>query len=61
VVIAVFVVVNLFIAVVLNNLETAKADYERERDAAGPRADALERLRAIRAELDRLEEEIRGG
>ncbi len=59
VVIAVFVVVNLFIAVVLNNLETAKAEYEKQKDAAGPHADALERLRTIRAELDRLEREIR--
>jgi len=61
VVIAVFVVVNLFIAVVLNNLETAKAEYEKERDAAGPHAEALQRLQNIRAELDRLEQEIRSG
>lgn len=57
VVVAVFVVINLFIAVVLNNLELAKTE---ERRAAAPpgAAGALERIAALRAELDALEREL---
>ena len=55
VVLAVFIVVNLFIAVVINNLEAAKADERREE--AVP---ALARVAALRVELDALDRELRG-
>lgn len=62
VVLAVFVVVNLFIAVVLNNLDelreedraAARAAAERERAALDPLGFG-EHLAAVRAELERLE------
>ncbi len=52
VVIAVFVVVNLFIAVVMNNLEAAKEEHTRQKDATNPN-------RALLAQLERMQEEIR--
>lgn len=54
VVIAVFVVVNLFIAVVVNNLQMAKADME----SAPPRHSIAARLAALRVGLDDLEEAV---
>src|SRR5687767_2608937 len=58
--IAVFVVVNLFIAVILNNLETVKAEQVaeemREPDAED---DLLLRVEAIRFELGELEARLR--
>lgn len=60
IVIAVFVVVNLFIAVILNNLETVKAEQVaeemREPDAED---DLLLRVEAIRIELGELEARLR--
>jgi len=53
IVIAVFVVINLFIAVVINNLEAAK--QEERADRPGPDEPAAARLARIREELDRLE------
>jgi voltage-gated sodium channel len=57
IVIAVFIVINLFIAVVINNLEAAKRDERAGAAATSPR-DVLPRLEGIRAELDRLAQEL---
>jgi voltage-gated sodium channel len=54
VVVAVFVVINLFIAVVLNNLEAARRE-EAQRDAQG---DARRRIAELRAGLDALERSL---
>ena len=53
VVLAVFVVINLFIAIVINNLEAAKQEERAERPS--PDEPAAARLARIREELDRLE------
>ena len=54
--IAVFIVVNLFIAVILNNLEAVKAEHAAE-EMHEPDADEalLRRVEAIRSELGELE------
>ena len=59
VIIGTFVIINLFIAVVLNNLDEAKA--ERLRDLMEPpsRQDLLRELRATQESLSRLEERLR--
>lgn len=61
VLLAVFVMVNLFIAVVISNLEAVKAEHRSVR-SGGPRADATpsraefrRRLAALRAEIEELE------
>jgi voltage-gated sodium channel len=54
IVIAVFVVMNLFIAVVINNLETT-----RNEDAADRGGDVVGRIQAIRRQLDALENDLR--
>jgi voltage-gated sodium channel len=56
VVLAVFVVVNLFIAIVINNLEAAKREQQPgdAAEAAGPAA----RLARVREELEHLEAEL---
>jgi voltage-gated sodium channel len=56
VVLAVFVVVNLFIAIVINNLENAKREHQSEQ--AGP-ADPAEQLARIREQLEELEQALR--
>ena len=57
VVLAVFVVVNLFIAIVINNLEAAKRD---ERVPADARTEALAAgLAGIRDELEAIESALR--
>lgn len=57
VVLAVFVVINLFIAIVINNLETAKREQE---PAAGSESEPLaRRLAGMRAELEAIEAELR--
>lgn len=57
IVIAVFVVINLFIAVVLNNLEKAKSEQALEEDSH-PARPLLERLSRIREEIDEIEKEL---
>lgn len=61
--IAVFVVVNLFIAVILNNLETVKAEHAAEEmeEMTEPDVDKelLLRVETIRAELGELETRLR--
>ena len=57
VVLAVFVVINLFIAIVINNLEAAKRD---ERGSADPQTAApADRLAGIRDELEAIESALR--
>jgi voltage-gated sodium channel len=56
VVLAVCVVINLFIAVVINNLQTVKAEGAADTGSGAPAARA--RIAALRAELDRLESEL---
>jgi voltage-gated sodium channel len=61
--IAVFIVVNLFIAVILNNLETVKAEHAAEAMEKVPEPDIdedlLRRIEAIRVELAELETRLR--
>jgi len=57
VVLAVFVVVNLFIAIIINNLETVK-DEERAAHAGGG-APVAARLEAIRAQIEEIETTLR--
>jgi voltage-gated sodium channel len=59
IVIAVFVVVNLFIAVVTNNLQNAKADAERASDRSSDSAGLLETARSLQEELRKLEDRVR--
>ena len=59
VVVGTFVIVNLFIAVVLNNLEEAKEQRLRELAAPLSREELLRELRATQASLSRLEERLR--
>lgn len=58
IVVAVFVVVNLFIAVVLNNLEEVKAEQIQEQ-APSETAPLLAQIAALRAQLDQLEASLR--
>jgi voltage-gated sodium channel len=57
--IAVFVVVNLFIAVVINNLESAKVEQQVAEDRRRPHHGALEALEEIRQRLDQVERLLR--
>jgi voltage-gated sodium channel len=59
VIIAVFVVINLFIAVVINNLEAAKAEQSASSDARHPRASLLQQVAGLKARLEELEEALR--
>ena len=58
VVLGTFVVINMFIAIIINNLDEAKV--ERLRDLEGPpsREELLREIRATQATLDRLERRI---
>jgi len=57
--VAVFVVVNLFIAVVINNLEAAKDEQQAEADAQHPHHGLLRSIDEVRARLDRIEQSLR--
>ncbi len=59
VMLAVFIVVNLFIAVVINNLETVKAETRAAEAAGDPQEQLLRRIEEMRANLDQLETELR--
>jgi voltage-gated sodium channel len=59
VIVAVFVVTNLFIAVVLNNLESAKAEHQAELDAENPDRTLLSRIESVKRELNELERLLR--
>jgi voltage-gated sodium channel len=59
VLLAVFIVVNLFIAVVLNNLESVKAEHAAEALEGGDDAELLQRIERLRTELGDLEALLR--
>ncbi|MDX1811690.1 MAG: ion transporter, partial [Gammaproteobacteria bacterium] len=59
VVIGTFVVINLFIAVVINNLDEAKVERLKEMQPAPAREDLLEELRKTQQALSSLENKIR--
>jgi voltage-gated sodium channel len=58
VVVAVFVVVNLFIAIIINNLETVKGEERASRPGDG--TSVTSRLQAIRTQLEEIEKTLRG-
>jgi len=57
VVLAVFVVVNLFIAIIINNLETVKDEQKADADLRS--GDVAARLATLRAELEEIERAVR--
>ena len=57
--VAVFVVVNLFIAVVINNLESVKHEQQIDADRGSAHRDLLEAIETARQRLDELEERLR--
>ena len=57
--VAVFVVVNLFIAVVLNNLETAKTELQAAEDRRSPHHGLLAAIEEVKARLEELERDLR--
>jgi voltage-gated sodium channel len=57
--IGVFVVVNLFIAVVINNLETVKLEEQAEADRGRPHHGLLRSIEDCRAHLEQLERALR--
>lgn len=59
IVIAVFVVVNLFIAVVINNLEEAKKELRAALDVEDPRHEGIRRIGALKEALAELEGQLR--
>ena len=58
VVIGTFVVINMFIAIIINNLDEAKAERMRELDRPASREELLRELRAAREALQRLERRL---
>jgi voltage-gated sodium channel len=59
--IAVFVVVNLFIAVVLNNLEAAKVELQVDEDRQHPQQALLRAIEETKDRLEDLERRLRQG
>jgi len=59
IVIGVFVVINLFIAVVMNNLDKAKEEQRALADSKLPGGDILARLERLKTEIDEIERYIR--
>jgi voltage-gated sodium channel len=59
VMLAVFIVVNLFIAVVINNLETVKAETRAAENVGDPNEQLLKRIEEMRANLNELELELK--
>lgn len=59
VLVAVFVVVNLFIAVVINNLESVKHEQQADADRASIHSDTLGTIEAVRERLAELEDRLR--
>lgn len=55
VLLAVFIVVNLFIAVVLNNLENVKAQHAAEKLEGGEHGELLRRIEHLRSDLSDVE------
>jgi voltage-gated sodium channel len=61
VIIAVFVVINLFIAVVINNLQVVQAEAQLRADGRRSEHATLEAIAALRRQLDALEQRLRRG
>lgn len=59
VLVAVFIVVNLFIAVILNNLESVKAEQAAEALEGGDDAELFQRIEGLRTELGAVEALLR--
>jgi voltage-gated sodium channel len=59
--VAVFVVVNLFIAVVINNLESVKHEQQIDADRESAHRELLEAIEIVRDRLGKLEDRLRGG
>lgn len=59
IVVAVFVVINLFIAVVINNLEKAREQEQRVADASSPEHELLARVAILRREIEELDSALR--
>lgn len=59
IVVAVFVVINLFIAVVINNLEKAREKEQRIADDNSPEHELLGRVAALKREIEGLEAALR--
>jgi voltage-gated sodium channel len=59
VLVAVFVVVNLFIAVVINNLESVKLEQQADADRRSPQHALLQAIEDVRARLEELERHVR--
>jgi voltage-gated sodium channel len=57
--VAVFVVVNLFIAVVINNLEAAKVEEQADADRGSPHHALLAAIEDVRQRLGELERQLR--
>jgi voltage-gated sodium channel len=57
--VAVFVVVNLFIAVVINNLESVKHEQQVDADRESAERGLLESIETVRAQLEDLERRLR--
>ena len=57
--VAVFVVVNLFIAVVINNLEAVKHEQQVDADRASHHHDTLQTIEEVRERLAELEKRLR--
>jgi voltage-gated sodium channel len=57
--VAVFVVVNLFIAVVINNLESVKHEQQLDADRHSAHRELLEAIETARQRLEQLEERLR--
>ena len=57
--VAVFVVVNLFIAVVINNLESVKHEHQIDADRANAQHALLEAIEMMRMRLGELEDQLR--
>ncbi len=57
--VAVFVVVNLFIAVVINNLESVKHEQQADADRHSPHHALLRSIEDIRARLEEMERQLR--
>jgi voltage-gated sodium channel len=57
--VAVFVVVNLFIAVVINNLESVKHEQQIDLDRESSHRGLLEAIETVRQRLEELEERLR--
>ena len=57
--VAVFVVVNLFIAVVINNLDSVKHEHRVDADRQSANRDLFEAIEMVRQRLEELEERLR--